>query len=520
MSPSNFASPSALQTRTSNIKPGLQSGENVFTVTQRISRCGAWTTAIELLQTSKSLRIPLNLVSYNACMNVLRQTWPFAELLLAESQRSFLPDVTSFGVMTSAYAEKKQWMKALRMLDQGHADEISFSVAASVFHWLRGFLSLQMMSGRRMRPDLTNHNTVLANAGAAGAWTMALVVKECINHLRLGPDVITYNGSISACHKAAPSEWLMAFSLLQTMRPQPDVISFNACLGSSASLQPWTECLHLVELMKIQLIQPDAFSFSTLIDACGHEWQMALRALGLQIPNLVSCNAAITACALGIQWEKALLLLFEWQNLGKPRGRPRDVISFSAAITACQRLSKWQQAIHLLRTSLPDFKIAPDTLCFYGVLSSCANAQKWQAARDFLQEMVLKRLDDHISHAAVNLACQQAGRWQIVLESMFTIEMAGDVVAWTALADASQDGQQWNLAMKTYDSMNHLALRDMAWLQKRSGQWTFYVRRDFEKVCHSPESATSVEHELSKLKDIKASLLEATHFPPFKLEDD
>lgn len=63
-----------------------------------------------------------------------------------------------------------------------------------------------------------------------------------------------------------------------------------------------------------------------------------------------------------------MLLLFEWQNLGKPRGRPRDVISFSAAITACQRLSKWQQAIHLLRTSLPDFKIAPDTLCFYGAL--------------------------------------------------------------------------------------------------------------------------------------------------------
>lgn len=51
-----------------------------------------------------------------------------------------------------------------------------------------------------------------------------------------------------------------------------------------------------------------------------------------------------------------------------PRGKPRDVISFSAAITACQRLSKWQQAIHLLQASLPDFKIAPDTLCFYGAL--------------------------------------------------------------------------------------------------------------------------------------------------------
>ena len=51
----------------------------------------------------------------------------------------------------------------------------------------------------------------------------------------------------------------MAFSLLQTMRPQPDVISFNACLGASASLRPWTECLHLVELMKIHLIQPDTW---------------------------------------------------------------------------------------------------------------------------------------------------------------------------------------------------------------------------------------------------------------------
>ena len=104
--------------------------------------------------------------------------------------------------------------------------------------------------------------------------------------------------------------------------------------------------------------------------------------------------------------------------------------------------------------------------------------------------MVLKRLDDHISHAAVNLACQQAGHWQIVLESMSTIEMAGDVVAWTALADASQDGQLWNLAVKTYDSMNRLALRDVAGLQKKR-QWTLQdviLGESEAKVFHSPES--------------------------------
>lgn len=133
--------------------------------------------------------------------------------------------------------------------------------------------------------------------------------------------------------------------------------------------------------------------------------------------------------------------------------------------------------------------------------------------------MVWKRLDDHISRAAVNLACQQAGRWQIVLESMFT-EMAGDVVAWTALADASQDGQQWNLAMKTYDSMNRLALRDIAWLQKKGVDSGPFTSDNILKKFATPQNLPLLEHELSKLKDIKGILLEATDFPPFTLEDD
>ncbi len=73
MSPSNFASPT-LQTWTRiSIKPSLRSGENVFTLTQRISRCGEWVTAIQLLQTSKSLRIRLNLVSHGLSMRLVRR---------------------------------------------------------------------------------------------------------------------------------------------------------------------------------------------------------------------------------------------------------------------------------------------------------------------------------------------------------------------------------------------------------------------------------------------------------------
>lgn len=56
----------------------------------------------------------------------------------------------------------------------------------------------------------------------------------------------------------------------------------------------------------ISIVSPnkDAFSFSTLIDACGHEWQMALRTLGVQMPNLVSfCRWKQMGTSQGNKWK-------------------------------------------------------------------------------------------------------------------------------------------------------------------------------------------------------------------------
>ena len=61
---------------------------------------------------------------------------------------------------------------------------------------------------------------------------------------------------------------------------------------TSFCLFPLTNCVFhpCLHDPSISIVSPnkDAFSFSTLIDACGHEWQMALRTLGVQMPNLVS----------------------------------------------------------------------------------------------------------------------------------------------------------------------------------------------------------------------------------------
>ena len=101
-------------------------------------------------------------------------------------------------------------------------------------------------------------------------------------------------------------------------------------------------------------------------------------------------------------------------------------------------------------------------------LASCGNVHKWQSTLDLLEHMPVKRLrHSKTSHAAaVLVACEQAGQWQIVLKSFSGVPTDVDVIGWNAVANASQTGQQWKLAVKTQDLISRLALRDAELLLK------------------------------------------------------
>ena len=68
-----------------------------------------------------------------------------------------------------------------------------------------------------------------------------------------------------------------------------------------------------------------------------------MQAQGLE-PNVITYNAAISACEKGSQWQQALELLAEMQA----QGLEPNVISYSAAMSACEKGSQWQQALELL----------------------------------------------------------------------------------------------------------------------------------------------------------------------------
>jgi len=94
------------------------------------------------------------------------------------------------------------------------------------------------------------------------------------------------------------------------------------------------------------------------------------RDLGLE-PDTIVCNAALSACERGGQWEEALLLLREMDCV---EGSPPDRVSYNTAIAALSRGGQWRMAVELLdempRVVAPPHN-TPDAHSFGAAISAC-----------------------------------------------------------------------------------------------------------------------------------------------------
>ena len=99
----------------------------------------------------------------------------------------------------------------------------------------------------------------------------------------------------------------------------------------------WEAAPGLPHSMLHQLLPLDVVSRNATISACKKQWGEALGLLHEMVhqltPNVVSYNAAITACEIGELWEGALVLL---QEMGHQLLTP-DVLGWNSAISACEK---------------------------------------------------------------------------------------------------------------------------------------------------------------------------------------
>lgn len=216
----------------------------------------------------------------------------------------------------------------------------------------------------------------------------------------------------------------------------------NATIAVYAKCGRWRQAVELLDRMKLEGMRPDAFTYSSTMDACasGSNWEKALELLeemekeGVQA-NVVSYTSAITACGKGRQWEKALYLLRQMQE----HGLVANVVTYGAAVAACAHSSRWEEAIEVLR-EMEAAGVAPNVVIYAAAMKACANCARWREALELLEQMKVKEIPANvISYTAAIKACGAGGQWEIALNLFREMREKG-IIANVASYDAALSG--------------------------------------------------------------------------------
>ncbi|CAE7150636.1 unnamed protein product [Symbiodinium necroappetens] len=242
---------------------------------------------------------------------------------------------------------------------------------------------------------------------------------------------------------------------------------------------------HLVKWFKLQVLEGEFinnFGIHGILQTDCNVWVQAValledaRAERLEL-QVITYNAAISACEKGSQWPLAIALLAELPQVALDH----DVISFNAAISACGRGSQWAVAAALLR-QLQETDMQLTVITYGAAISAAEKGQQWEWALKLLSEMRGQRLlGNVITCSAAISACEKAGRWQESWQLLQEIDDATielDVISLSAVVSACGRASQWRHAVELLGDMqqrhvqgNLVTYNSMLSGLEKAGQW-------------------------------------------------
>ncbi|CAJ1346417.1 unnamed protein product [Effrenium voratum] len=376
----------------------------------------------------------------SACDKALQ--WERAIQLLSKLEGLQLtPNHITFSSVISACARARAWEEAVSLLSQSLAcrvrDIMGFNSAIGACDWRDSVELLEEVRRRSLRPTVVTYSSLIGAPSLP--WQHALHLLQEAEGNSLEPNVIAVNGAMSACEKAG--EWPWALQLLADLGHRSNVISFSTAISACT----WPLAVRLLEQMERQQVPPNVVSCNAAITACGKggRWQEAVQLFQdiprrRLLPTEVSLCAAISACEVCAEWPTALRLLSA--NLGL-----RSTAAYNATISCCARAALWQSSLRLLEEL--QRQLAPDVVSFNSALSACERCSEWQRALGLLRLMPMA--PTNVTCSALLSACEQGMKWPLALELLrdFCAQCPPNVVVCNAAVSACGAGSAWRAAV-------------------------------------------------------------------------
>ncbi|CAE8734993.1 unnamed protein product, partial [Polarella glacialis] len=210
---------------------------------------------------------------------------------------------------------------------------------------------------------------------------------------------------------------------LTKSRTLPDVVSFNATISACARAAQWQHGLGLLHSMRGHMLEPDAVSFS----------------------------ASISALDGARRWDGALALLCEMLEAGVRA----DVVAFSATISALSKSSQWLRALAVL-SSMEQHRTRPNAVACAAAMAACDRGGRWESALAVLQQLQQQRLRmDVVAYTSAISACGKGSQWFEALR-LFRLScehLAPNVIMLNATISSCEKGLQWLPALRLLEQM-------------------------------------------------------------------
>jgi len=265
-----------------------------------------------------------------ACARGKVPTRALALLEAVKKKKNLKLDAYVYTTVIDACGKSKMWRKALDLLDEMKESEII--------------------------PNAYTYSAAMAACGNGSQWERALELLNQMKEKNMRINIITYNSAITALAKASRnnarsstrtstgSSSSSSSSSLDEPRLHRRHVEFG---GGVDKEQLWKRALALLKEIKDNGIQPDVYSYSSAISACGSAGRYEeaidlikmMRENGVQ-PNAIAYTGAISACARCGEWAPAMQLFIDM----KADGIQCDVVAYNAIISALSNGNKAKMA--------------------------------------------------------------------------------------------------------------------------------------------------------------------------------